>query len=62
VTGNDTVRDLGAYLYTTEMVTIEQYWFDVDEIVFPEAYEHNCVGMVWGTKATHESWFRPNRR
>ncbi len=59
VTGNDVVRDLGAYLYTTEMHAIEQYWFDVDEVVFPDEYEHNCVGMVWGTKATHETWFSP---
>jgi len=57
LTGNDVVRDLGVYLYTTEMHAIEQYWFDVDDVVFPETYAHNCVGMVWGTKATHETWF-----
>jgi len=59
VTGNDVVRDLGIYLYTTEMIAIEQYWFDVDEMVFPAAYGHNCAGMVWGTKVTHETWFSP---
>jgi len=59
VTGNDVIRDLGIYLYTTEMTAIEQYWFDVSDIVFPAAYEHVCAGMVWGTKVTHESWFSP---
>lgn len=57
LTGNTAIRDLGAYLYTTEMHAVEQYWFDVDDIVFPPEYDHNCVGMVWGTKGTHETWF-----
>lgn len=57
ITGDRTIRDLGAYLYTTEMNAIEQYWFDVDHAVFPSGYTHTCVGMVWGTKAVHETWF-----
>jgi endoglucanase Acf2 len=57
ITGDQTIRDLGVYLYTTEMEAIEQYWFDVDNAVFPAGYPHTCVGMVWGTKAVHETWF-----
>lgn len=36
--GNDALRDTGIYLYTTEQQAIEQYWFDVDEEVFPPQY------------------------
>jgi endoglucanase Acf2 len=57
ITGDATIRDLGVYLYTTEMAAIEQYWFDVDNVVFPASYPHTCLGMVWGTKAVHETWF-----
>ncbi len=57
ITGDTTIRDLGVWLYTTELAGIEQYWFDVDNIVFPASYPHTCVGMVWGTKAVHETWF-----
>ena len=39
------------------MNAIEQYWFDGDDVVFPAAYAHNWVGMVWGARATHETWF-----
>ena len=34
ITGQDEIRDLGAYLYTIESEAIEQYWFDVDNEVF----------------------------
>lgn len=57
VTGNDTIRDLGIYLYTNELHAVEQYWFDIDEETFPDTYDHNCVGMVWSTKADHATWF-----
>ena len=56
-TGNDIIRDLGIFLYTNEMHAIEQYWFDVDEQVFPEEFDHNCLGIVWGTKGVHSTWF-----
>ncbi|KAB8146013.1 glycoside hydrolase [Chloroflexia bacterium SDU3-3] len=56
-TGNTTIRDLGIYLYTTEMNAIEQYWMDVDNTVFPSAFSHNAVGMVWGDGGAHATWF-----
>jgi endoglucanase Acf2 len=56
-TGNSTLRDLGIYLYTNETRAIEQYWFDVDNIVFPATYSHVAVGMVWGQGGAHGTWF-----
>jgi endoglucanase Acf2 len=51
------VRDLGIFLHTTEASAVEQYWFDVDDAVFPEAYQHVAIGMVWGGKGVHSTWF-----
>jgi endoglucanase Acf2 len=57
ITGNDDIRDLGIYLYTNETQAIEQYWFDVDNEVFPDWFGHNCLGIVWGTGGVHSTWF-----
>ena len=34
-TGNTAVRDAGIYIYTTQAAAIADYWFDVDNDVFP---------------------------
>lgn len=56
-TGQTEIRDLGVFLYATETTAVEQYWFDVDEAVFPEDYGHVAIGMVWGGKGVHSTWF-----
>jgi hypothetical protein len=56
-TGQTDVRDLGVYLHAT---AVEQYWFDVDNAVFPAAYPHIAIGMVWGGKGVHSTWFGAN--
>lgn len=57
VTGQTEIRDMGIFLYATETTAVEQYWFDVDEVVFPEDYPHEAIGMVWGSKGVHATWF-----
>src|SRR6056297_31706 len=57
VTGQDEVRDLGIFLHSNERTAIEQYWYDVDNVVFPESYPHNALGIVWGSKGAHGTWF-----
>ncbi|MEI5907489.1 glycosyl hydrolase [Bacillus spongiae] len=47
-TGNKELRDLGIYLYTTEMNAINEYWFDVNNENFPEEYVGETASMVWG--------------
>ncbi|NND71295.1 MAG: carbohydrate-binding protein, partial [Rhodothermales bacterium] len=51
------IRDLGVFLHATETTAVEQYWFDVDNVVFPEDYPHVAIGMVWGGKGVHSTWF-----
>lgn len=59
-TGDTTVRDLGIYLYANEVRAIEQYWFDVDNVVFPAAFTHPTVGMVWGDGGAYSTWWTAN--
>lgn len=56
-TGNKTLRDLGIYLYTTEIEAINNYWFDIDNDIFPSTYPLNYASMVWGAKHCHEIWW-----
>lgn len=57
LTNQPEIRDLGIYLYTTEAASIHQYWFDVDQEVFPPGYQYNALGIVWGNKGNHTTWF-----
>lgn len=48
VTGNDSIRDLGIYLYTTEQSAIEEYWFDMHQRNFGPSQQYGLVSRVWG--------------
>jgi len=56
-TQNKAIRDLGIFLYANERAAIEQYWFDINNAVFPAAYSYQALGMVWGGKGVHSTWF-----
>ncbi|MFT5516256.1 MAG: endoglucanase Acf2 [Rhodothermales bacterium] len=56
-TGQQEIRDLGVFLHATETTAVEQYWFDIDNEVFPADYPHVAIGMVWGGKGVHSTWF-----
>ena len=56
-TGDRPLRDLGAWLYATELSAVEEYWFDVERRTFPAGYAHPVVSMVWGSKSVLETWF-----
>ena len=47
VTGNDEIRDLGIYLYTTEKTAVDEYWFDVNNRVFSDSYSYSLASRVW---------------
>jgi endoglucanase Acf2 len=56
-TGDRPLRDLGIWLYTTEMTAIHEYWFDVYGENFPKNYPASTLGMVWGGKGANGTWF-----
>jgi endoglucanase Acf2 len=45
---NDSIRDLGIYLYTTEQTAIEEYWFDKYNRNFQPSQQYSLVSRVWG--------------
>lgn len=55
--GDKALRDLGIYLFTTEMNAIQEYWFDVHGDNFPASYPASVVTMVWGGKGANATWF-----
>jgi endoglucanase Acf2 len=59
-TNNNTIRDLGIYLYTNEARAIEEYWFDANNTTFPASYGHSTVGMVWGDGGSYSTWWTAN--
>ncbi len=59
-TGDKRLRDLGAWLYTTEMQAINDYWFDIHDQNHPASYTPSVVTMVWGGKGANGTWFTAN--
>ncbi len=51
------IQALGAFLVTQQVAAVEQYWFDVDNQVFPADFEHPVVAMVWGAGGKYDTWF-----
>jgi endoglucanase Acf2 len=57
ILNNPVLRDLGIYLYTTEISAIQQYWFDLQNQVFPAKFEANTAGIVWSDGAAYAIWW-----
>ncbi len=55
--GNKQIRDLGIFLYANLTHAVEQYWFDVDDAVFPKNYEHTTVAMNWSAGGRYDTWW-----
>ncbi|MCX7009394.1 MAG: glycosyl hydrolase, partial [Kiritimatiellaeota bacterium] len=56
-TGDKALRDLGAWLFTTEVAAINAYWFDVTGQLHPKTYPASVVTMIWGGKGANATWF-----
>jgi endo-1,3(4)-beta-glucanase len=48
ITGNNAIRDLGIFLYTTEQTAIDEYYFDTTNENFASTYAHPIASRVWG--------------
>jgi endoglucanase Acf2 len=59
-TGDIALRDLGLYLYTTEMNAIQEYWFDIRNENHPPEFTPSVVTMIWGGKGANATWFSAN--
>jgi endoglucanase Acf2 len=61
-TGNRELRDLGIYLYTTEIDAVSHYWFDIHGQVFPSEYKNVEVSWVFGGRYAHKTWWTDEPR
>ena len=62
VTRNRELRDLGIYLFTTEIEAINHYWFDIHGQVLPPEYKNVEVSMLFGGKYAHNTWWTDEPR
>ena len=56
-TGNQRVRDLGIYLYTTEIAAVQTYWFDLNKEVLAPEFGKPYASMVFGGKYAYNTWW-----
>ena len=55
--GDTALRNLGTFLYATEVQAVREYWFDVTGENFPASWGKTTAGMIWGGKVDHATWF-----
>jgi endoglucanase Acf2 len=60
--GDKALRDLGIWMYTTEIEAIRHYWFDVHGLVLPKEYKSAEVSMLFGGKIAHNTWWTDEPR
>ena len=64
-TGNEDLTSLGMYLYSTEVSSVNCYWFDTDGDILDEQFtegkgenaKYSQASMVWGGKYTYAAWW-----
>ena len=61
-TGNKALRDLGIYLYVTEVSSLMQYWFDADDQVLDKEYGKPLASMVFGGAYAYSTWWTEEPR
>lgn len=58
VTGDKALIDQGQWMYTTEVIATEQYWFDVDEEVFPQDFYPEMLGLTRSSGGFYQLWWQ----
>jgi endoglucanase Acf2 len=61
-TGDTALRDKAIWLYTTEIESITDYWFDMRGSVFPPAYGKVVAALVFGGRYSYNTWWTEEPR
>ena len=61
-TGDNKLRDLGIWLYTTETEAVTDYWFDMRGVLFPPAFGHVVAAQVFGGRYSYNTWWTEEPR
>ncbi|SFK66536.1 Endoglucanase Acf2 [Halogranum rubrum] len=56
-TGDNELRDLGAYLIAHETAAVDEYWYDVDEENHPSSWNYSYAAIVWGAGYKYDTWW-----
>ena len=60
-THNEELTELGIYLYTTEISSVNNYWFDIDGDVhdpkFTQGGKYPISTIIWGGKYDYAAWW-----
>lgn len=62
VKGDKALRDLGVYMYTTEIQGVQNYVFDIHHIVLAPEYKNIEVSQVFGGAYKHNTWWTDEPR
>lgn len=62
MTGNKKLRDLGIYLYCTEVSSVLNYWYDINQKVFDKSYGKPMASMVFGGGYAYSTWWTEEPR
>lgn len=55
--GNDEIKEVAIYGFTTELAAIKQYWFDYDGDSFSDAYPYGALGQLYGASNFFRTFF-----
>jgi endoglucanase Acf2 len=61
-TGDRKLRDLGMFLLTSEIASVNQYWFDPERQVLAPEYGKPFASMVFGGKYAYNTWWTQEPR
>ena len=59
-TGNNAYRDAGIWGFTSEVNSIQQYYFNDNQDNWSKDYTSGVVGMLWGSAYTNGTYFSGN--
>lgn len=57
ITNNEEIKELGIYLYTTEITAIQEYWFDINNRTFQPEYTYEMMARIWGAGYDNGTWW-----
>lgn len=61
VTNDQSIVDLGVYLYATEYSAIREYWFDVDQNVLKSPYSMSMASRLWSAGLDNQTFWTQDK-
>jgi len=56
------LRDLGLFLYTSEIASVQEYWFDLHHEVLAPEFGRPFASMIFGGKYSYNTWWTEEPR